>query len=202
MHAPSSPSSVLVAPMMPVARLLVIVVPAFGITTAAVRVTTADGRRLAEAAFAEAQDPRYTLSLVNGPNAFQIVDGRVILAANVTLHFGMDLTCPIRISGRPVIRGNRVGLDAPDITSDDWSCRTAGAALQHYAVASLQAGGWDLSSVLVRASWDPTQAGPRIDGAQCLRPEQIKLRALSLESAALVVEVELPDSAFRQKCPD
>jgi hypothetical protein len=187
--------------MIPLGRALVLLLPAFGLTTAAVRVTTADGRRLAEAAFAQNKDPRYTLTLVRGPDAFQIAEGRVTLAAVVTLHLGLDLTCPIRISGRPVIRGNRVGLEAPGITSDDWSCRTAGAALEQFAVGSLQAGGWDLSSELVRASWDPAQTGPRIAGAQCLTPDQVTLRAVSLESAAMVVQVELPDSALRQKCP-
>jgi hypothetical protein len=166
-----------------------------------VKVSPADGRRLVEEAFARNNDARFTLSLVAGPGAFQIAGDRLLLSGYATLHLGMDLTCPIRISGYPVIRDNRVGLDAPDITSDDWSCRTAGAALRGYAVASLGKGGWDLPLTLVRASWDPTQTGPRVSGAQCLTTDQIRLRSVALETAAMVVQVELPDSALRQKCP-
>lgn len=184
------------------AYVLVTSITFFGLTTStAVRVTPADGRRLAEQAFAQNADPRYTLVLASGPEAFQIAGDRVTLTATATLHFGVDFTCPIRISGRPVIRDNRVGLDGPDITSDDWSCRSGGAALQRFAMGSLQRGGWDLRSDLVRASWDPTATGPRVKGAECLTPDQIRLRAVSLEAAAMVVQVELPDSALKQKCP-
>ena len=183
-------------------ELLAVSLAAFGLTTSTtVRVTPADGRRLAEQAFAQDGDPRYTLVLAPGPEAFKIAGDRVTLSATATLHFGVDFTCPVRISGRPVIRGNRVGLEAPDITSDDWSCRSGGAALQRFAVSSLQKGGWDLPMALVRSSWDPTNPGPRVKGAQCLTTDQIRLRAVSLEAAAMVVSVELPDSAFRQRCP-
>ncbi|HTS89248.1 MAG TPA: hypothetical protein VMG41_12225 [Gemmatimonadales bacterium] len=184
------------------AFLLLSVLPALGVAKADVRITPADGRRLAQAAFAESRDPRYTLTLAPGPDAFQIANGRVTMVATVTLHLGMDIACPVRISGRPVIRGKWVGLDAPGIDSDDWTCRTAGAALERFALSSLQAGGWDLSSILVRASWDPTQPGPRIPGVQCLTPAEITLRSVTLEPQAMVVQVELPDSAVRQKCPD
>ena len=106
-------------------QLLAVSLAAFGLTTSTtVRVTPADGRRLAEQAFAQDGDPRYTLVLAPGPEAFKIAGDRVTLSATATLHFGVDFTCPVRISGRPVIRGNRVGLEAPDITSDDWSCRS------------------------------------------------------------------------------
>jgi len=174
-----------------------------GVLSVLVRVSPSEGRRLVEDALSRRQDSRFTLSLRPGPSAFQVTGDRILLNATATLEMGAPLSCPVQITGHPVIRDNRVGLDGADITSDDWSCRTAGAMLRGYAIASLQQGSWDLASQLIRASWDPTDdATPRLEKVECLVPGQVTLRSVSLEANAMVVRVELPDSAVRQRCPD
>ena len=146
-------------------QLLAVSLAAFGLTTSTtVRVTPADGRRLAEQAFAQDGDPRYTLVLAPGPEAFKIAGDRVTLSATATLHFGVDFTCPVRISGRPVIRGNRVGLKAPDITSDDWGFPEWWrriAAFRSFVTAKGRLGPPHGSGALLMG---PDQSGPTTEG--------------------------------------
>lgn len=153
-----------------------------------VRVTAADGRRLVEQALAQGNSKVVVLTLQPGASAFQVQGARVVLLASAQ---SGPLTCPVRISGVPVIRANQLALTAPDITTSGMLCDSALDLLRQKSLESLTAHPWDLATRLAIASLHPADPGPRLPIPGCVLPEQLVLKAVSPKAAYLAVTVEV-----------
>jgi hypothetical protein len=162
-----------------------------------VRVTAADGRLLVEEALAQGDTRVLSLTLQPGASAFRVEEGRIILLA--TAQSG-PLICPVRISGVPAIRANRLALLAPDIGTDGMLCNSALNVLRQKSLESLAAHPWDLAERLARASVDPSLPGPRLPATGCLAASQVRLRAVRARAAYLAVSVTVLPRGAGEGC--
>ncbi|MDZ4862290.1 MAG: hypothetical protein SGJ01_02495 [Gemmatimonadota bacterium] len=151
-----------------------------------VRVTAAEGRHLVEEALAQDQGKVVSLTLQPGANAFRVEGARVVLLA--TARSG-PLACPVRISGVPAIRTNRLVLTAPDITTTGMMCNGALDLLRQKSLEALASHPWDLAAHLAQASVRPSLPGPRLRGPGCLLADQLRLRTVRAQAAFLAVGI-------------
>ncbi|HTO72302.1 MAG TPA: hypothetical protein VMJ30_00720 [Gemmatimonadales bacterium] len=163
-----------------------------------VRLNEADGRLLVSEELAKGNNGLVHLALQPQGNAFQVMNGRITLAATAE---SSGLVCPVWISGVPMIAGNRLSLKEADVTTEGMLCNGTLTVLKPKALEALLAHPWDLAGRLARASTEPALPGPRLPVAGCLLANQLTLAAVQPRGSTLVVTVAVGQRAGVESCP-
>ncbi len=163
-----------------------------------VRLTEADGRLLVSEELAKGNNGLVKLALQPQGQAFQVLNGRITLAATAE---SSGLVCPVRISGVPIITGNRLSLKEADVTTEGMVCNGTLTVLKPKAIEALLAHPWDLADRLARASTEPALPGPRLPVSGCLTASQLTLSAVQPRGNTLVVTIAVGSRAAAEPCP-
>lgn len=162
-----------------------------------VTLTEADGRLLVGEELSKGNNGVVRLSLSQQGNPFQIQNGRITLAATAATDM---LTCPVWISGVPVIASNRLSMTAADVRTDGVLCNGTLTVLKPKALESLTAHPWDLAGRLAKASANPSLPGPRLPVSGCVAVDQLTLREVHASGNSLVVGVDVAPRAAGNAC--
>ncbi|MEO8031605.1 MAG: hypothetical protein ABJC74_10300 [Gemmatimonadota bacterium] len=162
------------------------------------KLSEADGRLLVGEELAKGNNGIVRLALTTEGNAFQIQNGRITLSATAATDM---LSCPVWISGVPVIVGNQLTIAGADVRTDGVLCNGTLTVLKPKAIEALTAHPWDLAGRLAQASTRPALPGPRIPVSGCLAASQMTLRNVHASGNTLVVGVEVAARRSESGCP-
>jgi hypothetical protein len=131
-------------------------------------------------------DPKIT---VDGPRL--VVQVHLVGSYAMNAYLAPQVAGDLILSGVPVTHGTRVSLDQPSVQTGaaDFTFQTFIQAT-HTRIEQMisESGGFDLAQYLSDASRNPQLPPPRIPGAQCLDPSEIRIRSVATDPAASAID--------------